>query len=108
MSDVNVEHKEKLSREQAATWLHALSRALHKGGEVALPLGSAEGAGTTLNLRLPDEVEAEFEVEVDGAEVQLEVELTWSIDRGDAATVSSTEKESDDVEVEAADDTDKS
>ncbi len=107
MSDVNVEHKEKLSREQAATWLHALSRALHKGGDVALPLGSAEG-GTTISLRLPEEVEAEFEVEVDGAEVQIEVELTWSIDRGDAARVSSTEAESGDVQDEAADDTEES
>lgn len=82
MSDVTVEHKETLSREQAAEWLHVLSRALHKGGEVELPLGSAEGSGSTVSLRLPDELQAEFEVEVDGHEVQIEVELTWRTDRG--------------------------
>ena len=78
MSDVTVEHQESLAREQAAVWLHALSQAFRKGGEVSLPLGSAEGSGSTVSLRLPEQVQAEFEVEVDGDEVQVEVELTWS------------------------------
>lgn len=38
-----------------------------------LPVGSG-----TLGLRLPDEVKAEFEVEVSGDEVQVEIEFTWS------------------------------
>lgn len=78
MSDVSVEHKESLSREQAAVWLHALSQAFRKGGEVSLPLGSEEGPSSTVSLKLPEQVQAEFEVEVDGDEVQIEVELTWS------------------------------
>lgn len=84
MSDVSVEHKETLSREQAAEWLHVLSRALRHGGQVELPLGSSEAVATTLSLRLPEEVQAEFEVEVDGDEVQVEVELTWSTDQSGA------------------------
>jgi amphi-Trp domain-containing protein len=73
MSDVKLERKESLSREEAATWLHALSSAFARGGEVELPLG-----GGTLSLRLPEQVQAEFEVEVDGDEVQVEIEFTWS------------------------------
>ena len=73
MADVKLERKESLSREQAAVWLHALSRAFAQGGKVELPMGDG-----TLGLQLPEHVEAEFEVEVDGDEVQVEVEFTWS------------------------------
>lgn len=73
MADVKFEHKESLSRERAAIWLTALSRAFSHGGEVSLPVG--EG---TLGLHLPDHVQAEFEVEVDGDEVQVELEFTWT------------------------------
>ena len=74
MADVKVERKQSLSREDAATWLHALSRAFAHGGEVELPIGD----GGTVKLHLPDEVRAEFEVEVDGDEVEVEVEFKWS------------------------------
>lgn len=83
MSDVTVEHKEKLSRQQASEWMHVLSRALHQGGEVELPLGADAASGTTISLRLPEQVQAEFEVEVDGHEVQIEVELTWRTDQAE-------------------------
>lgn len=73
MSDVKLEHKERLSREEAAVWLHALSRAFSHGGHVELPVGSG-----TLGLQLPDEVKAEFEVEVSGDEVEVEIEFSWS------------------------------
>jgi amphi-Trp domain-containing protein len=73
MSDVKLEHKERLSREEAAVWLHALSRAFAQGGHVELPVG-----GGTLGLQLPEHVLAEFEVQVSGTEVEVEVELTWS------------------------------
>lgn len=78
MADVTVEHEESLSRQEAATWLHALSRAFERGGEVELPVGA-----TKVGLHLPDRVEAEFEVEVDGDEVQIEIEFTWSTARHD-------------------------
>jgi amphi-Trp domain-containing protein len=73
MSDVKLEHKERLSREEAAVWLHALSRAFSHGGHVELPVGSG-----TLGLQLPDEVKAEFEVQVSGDEVEVVIEFTWS------------------------------
>jgi amphi-Trp domain-containing protein len=78
MADVKLERKESLSREDAAVWLHALSRAFAHGGEVELPMG-----GGTLGLHLPEQVEAEFEVEIDGDEVEIEVEFKWSTSRAE-------------------------
>jgi amphi-Trp domain-containing protein len=79
MADVKLEHKQSLSREDAAVWLHALSRAFTHGGDVELPVGE----GGKVGLHLPERVEAEFEVEVDGDEVQVEIEFTWSTARHD-------------------------
>ena len=76
MSDVKLERKESLSREEAAQWLSVLSKAFARGGEVSLPLGPG-----TIELRLPEQVHAEFEVEVDGDEVEIELEFTWSTAR---------------------------
>jgi amphi-Trp domain-containing protein len=78
MADVKLERKESLSREDAAVWLHALSRAFAHGGEVELPMGDG-----TLGLHLPEQVEAEFEVEIDGDEVEIEVEFKWSTSRAE-------------------------
>ncbi len=74
MSDVKVERRQSMSREDAAVWLHALSHAFRHGGQVELPIGD----GGTVGLQLPDQVRAEFEVEVDGDEVEVEVEFKWS------------------------------
>ena len=79
MSDVKLEHKERLSREEAAVWLHALSRAFSHGGKVELPVGSG-----TLGLQLPEQVKAEFEVQVSGDEVEVEIEFTWSTSESEA------------------------
>jgi amphi-Trp domain-containing protein len=50
-----------------------IAEALAGGDEVALDLG-----GTSLTLRVADEVQVEVEVEVDGEEIELELELKWS------------------------------
>jgi amphi-Trp domain-containing protein len=76
MADVKLERKESLSREEAAQWLSVLSKAFARGGEVTLPVGVA-----TVELHLPDRVRAEFEVKVDGDEVEIELEFTWSTAR---------------------------
>ena len=34
--------------------------------------------GTSMSLRVPDDVRVEFEVEVDGDEIEIEIELKWS------------------------------
>ncbi|GAA2747534.1 hypothetical protein GCM10009868_37410 [Terrabacter aerolatus] len=73
MADVKLERTESLSRQEAAQWLAVLSKAFARGGEVTLPMGAA-----TDELHLPERVRAEFEVEVDGDEVQIELEFTWS------------------------------
>ena len=73
MSDVKVERKETLSRADAALWLSALSKAFARGGDVTLPLGTG-----SVGLRLPENVQAEFEVEVSGTEVEIAVEFKWS------------------------------
>ena len=75
MADVSFERTRSLSREEAAVWLTALSRGFSHGGEVKLPVGS----GGVVTLRLPDEVKAEFEVEISGDEVEVELEFTWTL-----------------------------
>ncbi|MGZ4494739.1 MAG: amphi-Trp domain-containing protein [Nocardioides sp.] len=77
MSDVKVERKQSLSRAEAAVWLSALSKAFARGGDVTLPIGDG-----TVGLKLPEQVRAEFEVEVSGDEVEVEVEFKWSTANG--------------------------
>lgn len=73
MSDVKFEHKESLSRDEAARWLSLLSRAFAGGNHAELPFEPG-----TVSLNIPDQVRAELEVEVDGDEVEIEVEFKWS------------------------------
>lgn len=75
MADVSFERKRSLSRQEAAEWLSALSKGFAHGDEVKLPVGG----GGTVTLRLPDEVTAEFEVDVSGDEVEVEIEFTWTL-----------------------------
>lgn len=79
MSDMKVEWKESLTRQQAAERLSALASALAEGGQLELDLG-----GATVSLRVPDSVRSEFEMEVDGNELELELELKWSTARAEA------------------------
>lgn len=89
MADVKLERRESLSRDEAAVWLHALSRAFAHGGDVELPMG-----GGTLGLQLPEQVQAEFEVEVDGDEVEIEVEFKWSTARSEIPEQAGSTEES--------------
>ena len=73
MSDVKVELKENVSRDDAAAWLSALSKGLGADGHVELPLGPS-----VVSVHVPDRVRAEVEVEVEGDEVEVEVEFKWS------------------------------
>jgi amphi-Trp domain-containing protein len=74
MSDVKVERKESLSRDEAAQLLTLLSRAFTTGNHAELPFGPG-----SVSLHIPDRVRAELEVEVDGDEVEVEVEFKWSM-----------------------------
>ena len=79
MSDVKLERKEAVSRDEAADWLSLLSKAFTQGGHAELPFG-----GGTVSLHIPDHVRAEFEVEVDSDEVEIEIEFKWSTVRTEA------------------------
>lgn len=81
MSDMKVELKQSLTRQQAADQLSALASALAESGKVDLEFGD-----TTVSLRVPDDVRSEFEVEVDGDELELELELKWSTARAEDST----------------------
>jgi amphi-Trp domain-containing protein len=73
MSDLEFERKQHLTRGDAAAWLRTLADALAKGGHATLPIGPG-----TVNIELPEHLDAEMEVEVDGDEMQIEIEFTWS------------------------------
>jgi amphi-Trp domain-containing protein len=74
MSDVKLEHKESLSRDEAAQLLSLLSKAFTAGHHAELPFGPSE-----VTLYIPDRVRTELEVEVEGDEVEVEVEFKWSM-----------------------------
>lgn len=74
MSDVKIERKESLSRDEAAQLLSLLSKAFTAGDHAELPFGPSE-----VSLHIPDRVRTELEVEVEGDEVEVEVEFKWSM-----------------------------
>ena len=80
MSDVKVERKESVSRQDAADWLKLLAEAFAEGSQVELPFGPG-----AVSLQVPERVRAEFEVEVEGHEVEVEVEFKWSTAHSGAA-----------------------
>ena len=81
MSDVKVERKESLSRDEAAQLLALLSRAFTAGDHAELPF-----APSSVSLYIPDRVHAELEVEVEGDEVEVEVEFKWSMTEHETGT----------------------
>lgn len=73
MSDLELKRKESLTKAEVAKRLSAFAKALAGGDDVELEMG-----GTSMTLRVPDDVRVEFEVEVDGDEIEVEIELKWS------------------------------
>ena len=80
MSDVKVERKESLSRDEAAQWLALLAKAFAAGDHADLPFGPS-----SVSLHIPDLMRAELEVEVEGDEVEVEIEFKWSMAERHAA-----------------------
>jgi amphi-Trp domain-containing protein len=74
MSDVKVERKEAISRDEAAQLLSLLSKAFASGDHAEIPFGPS-----VVSLHIPDRVRTEVEVEIDGDEVEVEVEFKWSM-----------------------------
>jgi len=85
VSDLELERKESLTRAEVAKRLSVFADALAKGNKVELDLG-----GTSLTLRVADDIRAEFEVEVDGDEIEVEIELKWSTATADGERPRST------------------
>jgi amphi-Trp domain-containing protein len=74
MSDVKVQRRVTMTRQDAARWIAGLARSLDGDGPVHLEL-----AGSTVQVRVPERVRCEAEVEIDGDEVEIEFELKWSM-----------------------------
>ncbi len=72
MELLEIERKERMSREEAARRLHALADDLARHNDVEL-----ERAGTRLRLHVPDEVQLKLELEVEDGGTELEIELSW-------------------------------
>ncbi|MFE1322779.1 amphi-Trp domain-containing protein [Kitasatospora phosalacinea] len=72
MKDLEFTQKRALSRAEAADQLEALAAAIRRGGQAELELGPGK-----LTVRIPDELHTEIEVELDGDEIELEVEMSW-------------------------------
>jgi amphi-Trp domain-containing protein len=77
VSDLELGRKESLSRAEAAKRLSAFAEALAAGGE-----GRAGSGRDVASLRVADDVRTEFEVEVKGDQIEVEMELTWSMTPG--------------------------
>jgi amphi-Trp domain-containing protein len=85
MSDVKIEHKVMVSRDEAAAWLSVLSKAFAADGHVELTLGPSD-----VKVHVPDRLQAELEVEVEGDDVEIELEFTWSRAQLAAAVAATT------------------
>ena len=73
MADVEIQRKTRLSRKQAGERLIALGKSLVDGATSELEVG-----GDSVRFTVADKVAWEFELEVDGDETELEIELKWS------------------------------
>ena len=73
MSDVKVEHKVVMTRAEVAQWIAEVGKALSGDGTVSIRL-----AESSVELKVPEHVRFEAELEVDGDEVEMEIELKWS------------------------------
>ena len=73
MADVEIKRKVRLSRKQAGERLIAVGEALIGG-----PKSELNFDGDALKFTVADHVQWEFELEVEGDEIELEIELKWS------------------------------
>ena len=81
MPKLKFEQKENLSRAEAAARLSESADALGSEAEFELERG-----GEKLEFNVPDQVRFELEVEIDGNETELEVEIKWSNESDGLAT----------------------
>ena len=72
MDLMEISEKRKMGREEAAQLLHKLADSLarHNGVDFTQK-------GVKVNIKVPDEVTVEFEVEIESDESSIEVEISW-------------------------------
>lgn len=71
MELIEIEDERRLSREDAAKWLHRLADSLERHNEVEFVRN-----GVQMRVEVPAQVTMEVEIEI-GDENQLEIELNW-------------------------------
>ena len=71
MDLIEIEEKRRLSREEAAAWLHVLADSLERHNDVEFERG-----GIRIRAAVPDEVTMEVELEI-GDESGIEIEINW-------------------------------
>src|SRR5215211_5106195 len=99
VSDVKIEQKQVLSRQEVARFIAALAEGLGDDGRVVVRLGSS-----TLELSVASQVDCELEVAVDGDEIELELELKWSISgRPSVEAAEEDQSEADNLEEDESD-----
>ena len=72
MDILEIEQKERVSREEAAARLHRLADMLARHNDIEFERG-----GTRFTIAVPDEVDLKIELEVGTDARELEIELTW-------------------------------
>jgi amphi-Trp domain-containing protein len=72
MDILEIEQRETVSREEAASRLKAFAEMLSRNNDLEFERG-----GMKIKVRVPDEVQLKVELELETDERELEIELTW-------------------------------
>lgn len=72
MELIEIEDEHRVTREEAAKWLHRLADSLERHNEVEFVR-----EGLRMRIDVPSEVTMEVELEIGDDESSLEIELTW-------------------------------
>jgi len=72
MDLMDISKKRKMGREEAAQLLHDIADSLARHNAVDFMQ-----EGIKVNVKVPDEVTVEFEVEIESDESSIEIEICW-------------------------------
>jgi amphi-Trp domain-containing protein len=72
MDLMEISEKRTMGREEAAQLLHQFADSLARHNAVDLVQN-----GVKVNIKVPDEVTVEFEVEIESDESSIEIEISW-------------------------------
>jgi len=72
MDLIEISEQRKMNREEAAQLLHTIADSLARHNALDFVQ-----RGIKLNVKVPDEVTVEFEVEIESDESSIEIEISW-------------------------------